>query len=87
MLGFGVLKGMLTTLGHVRLDQGQRLAALEAFVEAMQRAQMSGERICLIRALEGCARCFAASDADAGVRLAGTTDAHRRVLGARQWPT
>jgi DNA-binding CsgD family transcriptional regulator/tetratricopeptide (TPR) repeat protein len=82
----GIVKS-LTALGHVRMDQGQRLAALDAFAEAMQRAQMSGERIRLIQALEGCARCFAAGDADAAVRLAGATDAHRRVLGARPWPT
>ncbi|MBV9358907.1 MAG: response regulator transcription factor, partial [Chloroflexi bacterium] len=77
----------LTMLGHVRVDEGQRLPALEAFADAMRRARVSGERVRLVRALEGCARCFSAVDADAAVRLAGAADAQRQALSALYWPT
>jgi predicted ATPase/DNA-binding NarL/FixJ family response regulator len=78
---------LLSLLGHVRLDQGQRLAALDAFLEAMQRAQGAGQRIRLIRVLEGCGRCLVASDPDAAVRVAGATDAQRSALGAQAYPS
>jgi non-specific serine/threonine protein kinase len=53
----------------------------------MRLVQASGERIRLIRALEGVARALAQTDADAAVRLAGAADAQRRVLGALPWPS
>ncbi len=77
----------LTTLGHARLAQGQTLSALEVFAEAIGRARASGERVRVIRALEGCARCFSTVDPDAAVRLAGAVDAQRQALGAVYWPT
>jgi predicted ATPase/DNA-binding CsgD family transcriptional regulator len=76
----------LTTLGHVRLDLGQTSAALAAFAEAIPLAQSSGERVRLIRGLEGVARCLSTSNADAAVRLAGVTDGQRQTLGAVPWP-
>ena len=78
---------VLTSLGHVRLDQGQTTGALEAFAEAVQGARASGERVRLIRALEGYARWVAASDPDAAVRLAGATDGQRQSMGAAPWPS
>jgi tetratricopeptide (TPR) repeat protein len=75
----GIVK-TLTGLGHARFDVGQTQAALAAFVEAMHGARSSGERVRLIRALEGCARCFAPTDADAAVRLAA-----RRMPRAARW--
>ena len=77
----------LTSLGHVRLDQGQTSAALEAFGEAVARARVSGERVRLIRALEGVARGLVSYDAHAAVRLAAAADAGRQSLGAAMWPT
>ncbi len=77
----------LTTLGHARLVQGQLLPALDAFGEAMRRSRVSGERIRVIRALEGCARSFSTADPEAAVRLAGATDAQRQALGTVYWPT
>jgi non-specific serine/threonine protein kinase len=77
----------LTTLGHARLDQGQTLPALEVFAEAIGRARASGERVRVIRALEGCAGCFSTVDPDAAVRLAGAVDTQRQALGTVCWPT
>ncbi|MBV9353894.1 MAG: hypothetical protein JO023_00055, partial [Chloroflexi bacterium] len=77
----------LTSLGHIRIDQGQPAAALAAFAESIKLARASGERVRLIHALEGCARCLAASDPDAAVRLAGATAAQRRSLGVEPWPS
>jgi len=82
----GVAKS-LTALGHVRLDQGLDRAALDAFAEAVRRTRASGERISLVRALEGCARWLAASNVEAAVRLAGATDAQRQSLGTIPWPS
>jgi predicted ATPase/DNA-binding CsgD family transcriptional regulator len=82
----GIVKS-LTALGHVRLELGQRAAALEAFADAMRRARASGERIRLIRSLEGVARWLAARDPSAAVRLAAATDGQRHVLGAELWPS
>lgn len=59
---------VLTSLGQVRLDQGQRQAALAAFAEAMRLAYTSGERIRLIRVLEGVAGALTPTDADSAVR-------------------
>ena len=77
----------LTTLGHVRLDQGQAVAALALFVEAVQGARTSGEQVRLIRAVEGVARGLAARDADAAVQLAGATDGQRNSIGTALWPS
>ena len=77
----------LTNLGHARLDQMHGAEALEAFAEAMHLARASGERIRLIRALEGCARGIATSGAEAAVRLAGAVHGQRQALGARLWPS
>ncbi len=82
----GLVKS-LTSLGHVRLDQGQPVAGLDAFLEAVRLARASGERVRLIRALEGCARGLAASEPDAAVRLAGATAAQRQAIGAVAWPS
>jgi predicted ATPase/DNA-binding CsgD family transcriptional regulator len=82
----GIVK-TLTSLGHVRFDLGEVEAALEAFVEAMHGARNSGERVRLIRALDGCARCLGRSDADMAVRLAGATNGARAALGTVAWPT
>jgi predicted ATPase/DNA-binding NarL/FixJ family response regulator len=70
----------LTSLGHVRLDQGQSAAALAAFAEAIQLAHASGEHVRLLRALDGFARVIATTDADAAVRLAGATAVQRQAL-------
>ena len=78
---------ILTRLGHVRLDQRQRAAALAAFAEAVQLARASGERIRLVRALEGVARGLAETKADAAVRLAAATDSQRLSLGVVPWPS
>jgi non-specific serine/threonine protein kinase len=77
----------LTLLGHVRLDLGQHPRAHGSFAEAMRRTRASGERLWLIRALEGCARWLAASDEEAAVRLAAATDAERQSLGTVPWPS
>jgi predicted ATPase/DNA-binding CsgD family transcriptional regulator len=76
-----------TSLGHARLDLGQTSAALKVFNEALHDARASGERVRIIRALEGYARCIADVDADAAVRLAGATDRARASLGAALWPS
>jgi non-specific serine/threonine protein kinase len=77
----------LTALGHVRLTQGRRETALPLFAEVIRLVQASGERVRLIRALEGVARGLAQTDADAAVRLAGAADAQRRAIGAVPWPS
>lgn len=77
----------LTVLGHLRLDQGHEQVALDVFSEVLRRTRASGEQFWLIRALEGCARWLAASDAEAAVRLAGATDGQRQVLGTVPWPS
>jgi non-specific serine/threonine protein kinase len=77
----------LTILGHVRIDQGEWRAASVLLIEAIERARASGEVIRLLRALEGCARCIAHSNADAAVRLSGATDRERQALGALPWPS
>jgi predicted ATPase/DNA-binding CsgD family transcriptional regulator len=77
----------LTILGHVRLDLIQRPEALDAFVEAIQLAHTSGERVRLIRALEGFARWLSTARADTAVRLVAASDAQRRTLGAVMWPS
>jgi DNA-binding CsgD family transcriptional regulator len=77
----------LTILGHVRVDLKQHRAALTGFIEAIRGAQATGERVRLIRALEGLARCVAVTDADSAVRLASASDGQRRVLGAVPWPS
>jgi DNA-binding CsgD family transcriptional regulator len=71
----------------MRVDLGQTEAALSAFTEAIQRARASGEQVRLIRALEGCARCYATIDADAAVRIASACDRQRTTLGTVAWPT
>ena len=77
----------LTSLGHLRLDQGQTATALAAFAEATRLARASGERVRLIRALEGWARGLASRDADAAVRLAAAAQRQRETLGAAPWPS
>jgi non-specific serine/threonine protein kinase len=77
----------LTSLGHARLDQRQREAALAAFGEAMTLARASGERHRVLRALEGVARGLATSDVEASVRLAGTADGQRHAIGALPFPS
>jgi non-specific serine/threonine protein kinase len=78
---------ILTSLGHVYLDQAQTRAALDVFAEATHLARASGERVRLIRALEGYARSLAETDPDAAVRLAAATGAQREILGTALWPT
>ncbi len=82
----GLVKS-LTSLGHLRLDQGQTATALAAFAEATRLARASGERVRLIRALEGWARGLASRDADAAVRLAAAAQRQRETLGAAPWPS
>ena len=78
---------VLTSLGHVLIDQEQHAAALAAFAEAMQLAYASGERVRVLRALEGAARALSATDADAAVRLAGATDSQRHAIGIVAFPS
>jgi predicted ATPase/DNA-binding CsgD family transcriptional regulator len=82
----GIIKA-LTILGHVRIDEGELRAAITALMEAVERARVSGETVRLLRALEGCARCIANSNADAAVRLNAATDRERQTLGALPWPS
>jgi hypothetical protein len=77
----------LTALGHVLLDQAQIAAALATFAEAVQRAWASGERMALIRALEGVARAMAPTDVDAAVLLVGATEGQRWALRAVYSPS
>lgn len=77
----------LTILGHVRIDQGELRAASAVLMEAVERARASGEVIRLLRALEGCARRIANSNADAAVRLAAASDRQRLALRAFPWPS
>jgi DNA-binding CsgD family transcriptional regulator len=77
----------LIKLGNLRLDQAQTRTAIEAFAEALQYARDAGDRLRVIRALEGCARVLAGIDADAAVRLAGATASHRETIGAAPWPS
>jgi predicted ATPase/DNA-binding CsgD family transcriptional regulator len=78
---------VLTSLGHVYIDQGQPAAALAAFSEALRLANASGERVRLLRVLDGVARAVAATDVDAAVRLAGATDGQRQTLGIVPFPS
>jgi non-specific serine/threonine protein kinase len=73
---------LLTFLGHVRLDEAQPDAAIEAFAEAMRRARDASEPVWLVQAMEGMARWLALSDAHAAVRLAGAMARQRRVIGS-----
>src|SRR5262249_23126297 len=82
----GIVK-TLTSLGHVQVDLGQNAAAMVSFAEAVDTTRRSGERIRLVRALEGAARCISFGNPDAAVRLAGVTDAQRRALGTLPWPS
>jgi DNA-binding CsgD family transcriptional regulator/tetratricopeptide (TPR) repeat protein len=77
----------LIKLGNLRLDQGQTRTAIEGFAEALHFARDAGDRLRLIRALEGCARVLAVIDPDAAVRLAGAIATHRETLGAARWPS
>ena len=81
----GVVKS-LTTLGHVQMDLGHTDLAVAAFAEAIQGAGRSGERIRIIRALEGFARCCAERDAEAALQLASAADTQRQAMGAVPWP-
>src|SRR6185312_5105832 len=65
----GIVK-TLTSLGHVQVDLGQNAAAVVSFAEAVDRTRRSGERVRLVRALEGAARCISFGNPDAAVRLA-----------------
>ena len=76
----------LTELGYVEFERGHIDEALQAFGEAVQLAAASGERICLIRALEGVARSVAASRPEVAVQLAAASAHHRAELGAAAWP-
>jgi non-specific serine/threonine protein kinase len=76
----------LTELGHVEFEQGHINEALNAFGEAVELAAASGERICLIRALEGVARTVAASRPEVAVQLAAISAHFRAELGAAAWP-
>jgi predicted ATPase/DNA-binding CsgD family transcriptional regulator len=76
----------LTELGHVEFNQGHIDEALKAFGEAVQLAAASGERICLIRAVEGVAGTVAALRPEVAVRLAAASAHYRAELGAAAWP-
>ena len=78
---------VLTSLGHILVDQRQGEAALAAFSEAVGLARASGERHRLLRTLEGVARTIANVDADGAVRLAGATDGQRQAIGALPFPS
>jgi DNA-binding NarL/FixJ family response regulator len=78
---------VLTSLGHLYIDQGQRTAALAALSEAMQLASASAERVRLLRVLDGVARAVATTDADAAVRLAGAIDGQRQALSVVPFPS
>ena len=82
----GIVK-TLTSLGHAQLDLGQAAHAMVSFAEAIDKTRQSGERIRLVRALEGVARCLSRTNPDAAVRLAGLADTHRQGLGTVLWPT
>jgi len=77
----------LTSLGHAQLDRRQPALAIGAFAEAVQLARASGERVRVVRALDGLARCLAVTNADVAVRLAGAAHAERQALGTQLWPT
>jgi predicted ATPase/DNA-binding CsgD family transcriptional regulator len=76
----------LTEQGHVMLELGRISEALPAFSEAVQLAMASGERICLVRALEGVAGALRESRPETTVRLAAATTRLREELGATRWP-
>jgi predicted ATPase/DNA-binding CsgD family transcriptional regulator len=76
----------LTELGHIELEQGRGDEALKAFTEAAHLAMASGERICLIRALEGVARAVVGFRSEIAVQLAAASAHLRGELGAVAWP-
>jgi hypothetical protein len=78
---------VLTSLGHTRLDQRQRDAALEAFGEAMNLARASVSVTALLRTLDGVARGLASSDPETAVRLVGATDDQCQAIGAHPYPS
>jgi DNA-binding CsgD family transcriptional regulator len=60
---------------------------MTAFSDAIERAQATGGRVRLIRALEGYARCLATQEPELAVRVAGATDSQRQLVGAVPWPS
>jgi predicted ATPase/DNA-binding CsgD family transcriptional regulator len=77
----------LVELGHVEVDGQATAAALACFAEAVELAYTSDDRILLVRALEGLARCLATDRPSAAVRLAGATAGIRTRMGATPWPS
>src|SRR5439155_15906711 len=59
----------LVELGHLEVEGQATAAALAAFAEAIELAYGAGDRILLVRALEGLARCCATDQAAAAARL------------------
>lgn len=77
----------LVEFGHVEVD-GQAIAsALASFAEAVELAYSAGDRILLVRALEGLARCLVTDRPAAAIRLAGAAAGLRSRMGATPWPS
>jgi predicted ATPase/DNA-binding CsgD family transcriptional regulator len=77
----------LVELGHVEVDRQATASALASFVEAVELAYGAGDRILLVRALEGLARCSVADRPAAATRLAGAAAGLRLRMGATPWPS
>jgi predicted ATPase/DNA-binding CsgD family transcriptional regulator len=77
----------LLELGHVQLVRHASARASWTFAEAIELASASGERLPLVRALEGLAGSVAADHPSAGIRLAGAAAGLRSAMGASAWPS
>jgi non-specific serine/threonine protein kinase len=77
----------LVEFGHVEVDGQATASALASFAEAVELAYRAGDRILLVRALEGLARCSVADRPAAATRLAGAAAGLRLRMGATPWPS
>jgi predicted ATPase/class 3 adenylate cyclase len=77
----------LLYLGHVAREQGQPARAVALYREGLALSQGLGDRLRLVRELEGLATALAAeSHFERGARLLGAAEAEREVLGSAQHP-
>jgi predicted ATPase/DNA-binding CsgD family transcriptional regulator len=77
----------LVEIGYVQVETGAASQALSSLAKAAELAYRTGERIQLLRALEGLAYGLAVDRPATAVRLASAAVKFRSALGAKMWPS
>jgi non-specific serine/threonine protein kinase len=72
----------LAALGQGAHERGDRLRAHEHYAEGLRVAREAGDRLGLVRALEGLASLLTDGQPDRAVRLVGAAEHLRRTIGA-----